>query len=103
MTAGWRLLPAVLLAGCATTGDWTKPGADEATIAREYRDCRAVATDAVGIDADIDQDILATRQNDWQRSGVVRLGAETSHNQTRDRAARITASCMQAKGFTKPR
>jgi hypothetical protein len=101
MKAGW-LLPAVLLAGCSATGDWTKAGADEATIAREYQDCRGLATSAVATEADIDQDILATRQSDWQRTSVVRVETETSHDRTRDRAAKIIASCMRAKGFAKP-
>jgi hypothetical protein len=95
------LLPIVLLAGCAATGDWKKAGADDATIAREYQGCRALATTTVTTEADIDQDILATRQSDWQRAGAVRVGTETMQQQTRDRAARIIASCMQAKGFVK--
>lgn len=93
---------ALLLAGCAAAGNWTKPGVDAAATAKEYRDCGALAGTAVKTDADIDQDILATRSDDWQRSGVVRVETQNAHDQTRDRAAAIVGSCMRAKGFAKP-
>ena len=101
--SGWRLVPALLLTGCAAAGGWSKEGADASAIARQYQDCRTLATTAVATDADIDQDILATRKNDRQRSSVVRVGMQTMQNQTRDRAAAIVAGCMRAKGFSQPR
>ena len=55
---------ALLLAGCAAPGNWSKAGADAAATAGDYQDCRAVAQSAVKTDADIDQDILATRHGD---------------------------------------
>lgn len=101
--AGWAVA-AALLTGCAGGGgDWARPGIDEAEVAREYESCRAVAATAVGTEADIDQDILATRQRDWQRGGIGRVQGRTMQESTRDRAARIVASCMQAKGFTRAR
>jgi hypothetical protein len=92
-----------LLVGCGGAGDWTKAGGDEASAAREYEDCRALAGDAVRTDADIDQDILATRQSDWQRAGVVRQQTRVMQEQTRDRATAIIESCMKSKGFTQSR
>jgi hypothetical protein len=92
-----------LLAGCGGSGDWTKTGGDEGSAAREYADCRALAGDAVRTDADIDQDILATRQSDWQRAAVVRQQTRVMQEQTRDRAAAIIESCMKAKGFSQKR
>ena len=89
----------LVLAGCAAPGNWTKPGADNAAAAREYQDCREIAEQAVRSDAEIDQDILATRQNDWQRSDVVRAQTQAMHAMTGDRSARIVASCMRQKGF----
>lgn len=101
-----RLLPQaatlLLLAGCAAAGNWTKPGADAAATARDYQDCRAIAMTAVKTDADIDQDILATRHNDWQRAGAVRIATQRMHDETRERAAAIVDACMRAKGFAKP-
>jgi hypothetical protein len=100
---GWGTGLALLLAGCAAAGSWTKAGADEAATAREYQDCRAMAASAVKTDADIDQDILATRQNDWQRASRLRLQSETMQEHTSDRAAAIVAACMRAKGFAEAR
>jgi hypothetical protein len=91
----------LVLAGCAGGGDWTKAGADEATAAREYQDCRDLAATAVRTDADIDQDILATRGSDLQRSGAVRAQSQATRDQTRDRAATIVTKCMAAKGFAR--
>ena len=98
MRAWWPGL-VLLLAGCAAAGGWSKAGADAAAAAHEYEDCRAVAESAVKTDADIDQDILATRQSDRQRSAGVRVGTQMMEEHTRDRAAAIVASCMKAKGY----
>jgi hypothetical protein len=92
-----------LLAGCAAAaGDWTRPGADEAAVAREYGDCRTMAASVVRGDAAIDQDILATRGTDWQRAAIGRVEPRNMEEHTRDRAAAIIEGCMRAKGFVKP-
>jgi hypothetical protein len=93
----------LLLAGCGGAGDWARPDADEGAATAAYQDCRALAGDAVRTDADIDQDILATRQGDWQRAGVVRQQTQIMHEQTRDRAASLIDSCMKAKGYSQKR
>ena len=100
LRAAFLLLP---LAGCTATGDWVKPGTDQAAAGREYQDCRDLADAAVRTEADIDQDILATRQTDWQRAGVVRTQTRVMHEQTRDRATAIVDSCMKAKGYSPAR
>jgi hypothetical protein len=92
----------LVLAGCGGSGDWVKAGADEAAVARDYEDCRDLAATAVRTQADIDQDIAATRSDDRQRAGVVRAQTRTMREQTRDRADAIIARCMRAKGFTQP-
>ena len=102
MRGGWLAL-GLLLAGCAGTESWTKSGVDAGSAAREYQDCRAMAANAVKTDADIDQDILATRQDDRQRAKVFRLQTEVSREHTKDRAAAIVDTCMRAKGFAPPR
>ena len=94
---------ALMLAGCAGAGSWTKAGADAAATAQEYRECRAVAATAVKTDADIDQDILAARHGDAQRASVFRLQTRTMQEHTTDRAASIVDACMRAKGFAEPR
>ena len=99
----WWMAAALLLAGCAGAGSWTKAGADEASAARDYQECRDLAQSAVKTDADIDQDILAARHNDWQRASVYRLRTEARREHTSDRATAIVDSCTSAKGFAKPR
>ena len=102
MTRAGQLPTAVvllLIAGCASSGDWGKPGADDAAAAAAYQDCRGLADTAVETDRAIDQDILASRQNDWERASVVRTQTRVMQEHTRDRAAAIVDSCMKGKGF----
>jgi hypothetical protein len=89
----------LLMAGCSGGGDWAKPGADDSAAAAAYQDCRGLADTAVGTDRAIDQDILASRQSDWDRAAVVRQQTQVMHEHTRDRAAAIVDSCMKGKGF----
>ena len=98
-----RMFALLLLAGCSGAGDWTKAGGDSAAAEAAYQDCRGLAGTAVESDRAIDQDILATRQSDWQRASVVRQQTRIMHEQTRDRAASIIDSCMKAKGFSQKR
>jgi len=94
------LAAAALLGGCSSgAGEWTKPGADEATVAQVYRSCRSLSEETVGPEIGINQDILATRGTDWQRSQVRTLQTRSMTESTRDRAAAIVASCMAARGF----
>jgi len=102
VTRGWLVIT-LLLAGCATSPSWIKPGADVGEAAVAIQSCRALAASAVETQADIDQDILATRGGDLQRAGAYRVAAQNMQNQTRDRAAAIVNSCMQAKGFVEAR
>jgi hypothetical protein len=102
MRAGCALAVLLLLASCGGGGgDWA--GADEAEAEREYQACRDVASAAVGKEADIDQDIIATRGRDWQRGGIGRVESRAMQEHTRDRAASIVASCMRAKGYARTR
>src|SRR5260370_7733374 len=89
----------LLLAGCGGAGDWARPGADEGAATAAYQDCRALAGDAVRTDAAIDQDILATRQGDWQRAGVVRQQTQIMHAPTPHPPPPFPHSCMNAKVY----
>ncbi|HTV89047.1 MAG TPA: hypothetical protein VME41_08535 [Stellaceae bacterium] len=100
MKAAWTAAGvALLLAGCAGSGAWTRPGADAAAIAGALQQCRAAADSAVSREEGIDEDILATRQTDWQRSQIGGIADAELGQETRGRADRIVASCMRAKGF----
>ena len=94
------LAAVALLGGCASGADeWTKPGADETAVAQAYRSCRQLAEERVGPEIGINQDILATRGADWQRAQLRDVQTRTMAESTRDRAAAIVASCMNASGF----
>ena len=89
----------LLLASCGGAGAWTKPGADDAETAQAYQDCQALTATATQTDAQIDQDISATRASDLQHASILREQAQQKTNDSRDRAVTILGSCMQAKGF----
>jgi len=97
------VLAALLLAGCAgaAAGAWSKPGADATATADAYRDCAALAETATRTDAQVDQDIAASRAADLQRASIMRAQAQQTAETGRDRAAAIVGSCMEAKGFTR--
>jgi len=93
----------LLLAGCGGAGGYSKPGADESAASRAYRECRELTDTVVKTQADIDQDIRATRGADAQRMQFVRTESDRSREQTRDRAAVMMSRCMEAQGFSKAR
>ena len=93
------MLALTTLAGCGGGESWTRPGADAAAAGQALQDCQAVTATATKTDADIDQDIGASRAADYQRSDFIRTQSQQARDTTRDRAASILAACMQAKGF----
>jgi hypothetical protein len=94
----------LLIAGCASGGgNWVKTGADNAAAQAAYQDCRGLADTAVETDQQIDQDILASRQNDWQRASLGHTQTQLMNDHTRDRAGAIVDACMKAKGYVRGR
>ena len=89
----------VILAGCAGTGDWTRPGTSSQKTAAELADCQSQARAATDRDTNIMSDIMATRGNDWRQTGVMStqmsMFAAENHNRTSD----IVNRCMIGKGF----
>ena len=90
-----------ILCGPAPAGHWVKPGVGPAETARVYRACRTQAETAFQSERHIDQDILATRGNDWRRAGTLsseraQMGAEAA-----DRVAAVIAGCMRAHSFAR--
>lgn len=100
-----RLLALVLLlAGCTSgAADWTKASADNAAVAAAYADCKDLADTAVQTEADINQDILATRGGDWGRSGIGRVETQATSEHTGRRTGNVVETCMRAKGFSPAR
>ncbi len=121
IVVGAALACALLLAGCDGKGlddfdigfggsshrsgesDWIKPGAEPGETASAYRDCASVARQATQKDADIDQDIAASRGADLQHSQIVQMRSSQQRGTTTQDADSILASCMQQKGFVERR
>ncbi len=89
-----------LLAACSSTPQWVKPGASKETVSDDFDECRALATAATRQDTAIDQDILASRGTDWQRSNILQAKKSTIAMQDQGHVRDIIASCMSAKGYT---
>ena len=89
----------LLLVGCGATEGWTKGGADPETTARDLGDCQALTATATKTDADIDEDIAASRGADLQRSDLLRQQTRQTRETNGERAAAILAACMHAKGY----
>lgn len=83
----------------AAAGDWIKPGAQPGDAASAYSECRSIARQATQKDADIDQDIAATRGADLQHSQIMQMRMSQERGATTRSADSILASCMQQKGF----
>lgn len=103
----------LFLAGCdylhlggnegTTANSWIKVNAQPGETASAYRDCQETASLATRKDADIDQDIAATRGADLQRSMVVQARTAQMADKTRRSSDSIIASCMRQKGFVERR
>jgi hypothetical protein len=90
---------AVFLAGCAGGPSWSRPGVSAQQTAAALSDCESQARDATQRDTNIMNDILATRGNDWNHSGVMstQMSEFTAENQ--NRTDDIVHRCMIGKGF----
>src|ERR1700687_1020656 len=103
MTAHKYLLPvlslALLLAACSSKPQWVKPGATSDAVSDDLAECRALAKASTRQDAAIDQDILASRGNDWQRNSTLQAKKSTFAMQDQGHARDIIADCMSAKGY----
>jgi hypothetical protein len=68
--------------------------------ARVYAYCRARADAAFQTERHIDQDIIATLGNDWQRAGTLPLERSQMFAEAAGRAEAVLAGCMHVYGFT---
>jgi hypothetical protein len=94
----------VVLAGCANEASrWVKPGTSMATTSTEYDRCEREAHDSSRRIDEINADILATRGNDWQRTGTLSSQQADMAASSRGQGQRALAACMSAKGFSPAR
>jgi len=109
--AAGAILAAGILTGCLTLtgggddaprGEWAKAGADGARTARDLSACQADARRAGGSESRINQDIAATRGDDWQRSGSYAANVSQMNERGAVRERQYVAACMRAKGYAQP-
>jgi hypothetical protein len=93
------LVLSALLAACSSNPQWAKPGATKETVQDDLDDCRDLATASARQDAAIDQDILASRGTDWERTDTLQAKKSTFAVQDQGHVRDIIASCMSAKGY----
>ena len=90
---------AVVLVGCASGAEWSKEGVSQQETARAVADCQSLAREATQRDTNIMTDIMATRGNDWQRTGVLGTKEQVFGAEDRTRTDDIVTRCMISKGF----
>lgn len=96
-----RAFPLLLLtlAACGAAG-WSKPGVSSEKAAQDYAECRHAVELANRRDSDIDQDILATRGQDWERLGLLTQKRNDYADSNAARSGDAVERCMLAKGYT---
>jgi hypothetical protein len=93
----------LLLAGlsaCSGASNWSRAGASPETTRADLEACRSEANAATRQDQGIDADIMATRGQDWQRTGTLGAKRETLAMQNQGRASDIVELCMRSKGYS---
>lgn len=103
LTLSCRLAAIVTLAGLAACAsgarNWTKPGASDSQRAADYAQCRSQTRAVSKQNDDIDQDIAASRGNDWRRLGQYNSQQSMLSQSDADYAAQVMRSCMKDKGY----
>lgn len=90
---------ALALLGCASGTEWNKEGVSQQATAQAVADCQSLAREATQRDTNIMTDIMATRGNDWQRTGVMSTKEQVFGAEDRGRTDDIVTRCMISKGF----
>ena len=89
----------VFLAGCSSSPTWVKNGATPPQTSQALSDCESQAREATRRDTNIMNDIMATRGNDWQRTGVMETQVQIFTASNQPRFDDIVNRCMAAKGY----
>jgi hypothetical protein len=88
------------LAACAGGArNWAKPGVSDSQRASDYAECRSAMRAVSKQNYDIDQDIAASRGNDWRRLGQYNSQQSLLSGADADYAAQVMRSCMKDKGY----
>jgi hypothetical protein len=87
------------LAACTGSAGWERDGVSPEAASRDLEQCRGEASRAVDRDVAIDQDIMSSRAQDLQRSGMMRLREDTMRTSNIGRYDEIVARCMAGRGY----
>ena len=90
---------ALLVAGCADSGNWTKPDTSKETASADFNSCQSLAREATQRDDAINADIMASRGADWQRAGMLDAQQGSMETEKRKHGSDVIADCMSAKGY----
>jgi hypothetical protein len=92
-------LSASLSACSSRPANWTKEGVNQEVTAADYAECRRAAQHDIQRDVNIDTDIAASREHDWDhsQSGQTYLAEDASNN--RKLSGDIVKGCMESKGY----
>ena len=99
VAAAFALAAMTLLTACQGADNWAKPGADRDTMRADLGECQEEARAATAVDTNIDNDIMATRSQDWQRTGTLGTKRSTFALQDQQHSQDIIARCMAGKGY----
>jgi hypothetical protein len=89
----------VALAACEGPGPWTKDGVSPKHAAADFSECRMEAQHDIGRDVNIDTDIAAGRQRDWDRSQTSQIHHASDASVNDERSDDIVRACMESKGY----
>ena len=88
------------LASCAAGFTrWTKPGTSAQATERDLGQCENAALATMRTDRNVDADILASRGDDWQRSGTLITERTIMRAQDRGMASKLVEDCLAEKGY----
>ena len=98
---GGIILGVLLLQSACSSGAsyWTKPSMDPERRADDYATCRDETKQATQKDYAIDQDITASRGNDWRNQGIYNQQTSNLTSGTADKSSTILSDCMASMGY----
>jgi hypothetical protein len=87
------------LSACSGPANWTKEGVSQEATAADYAECRRAAQHDIQRDVNIDTDIAAAREHDWDhsQSGQTYLADDAASN--RKLSGDMVKDCMESKGY----
>lgn len=89
----------LLLAACDSPSDWSKQGVSSDRASSDYADCRAETQNDIQRDVNIDTDIAASMQQNWQHSQSTDTHLASDASLDDKRTSGLLDACMEGKGY----